>query len=84
MDTDSDNCQQAGQAKELKETQLSEANTCIGLGLGVGTLGLGGAILSGAVCPVCYFAVPGLIGVGLWKRRQAKKRQGITSKELSD
>lgn len=53
---------------------VKEGNTCIGLGIGVGALGAGSAILSGAVCPLCYVVAPALIGVGIIRRRQGRPR----------
>lgn len=43
-------------------------NTCLALGVSVGALGAAGAALSGAVCPLCVVAAPGLIGLGMFKR----------------
>lgn len=43
-------------------------------GLGVGAIGVAGAVLLGATCPVCVVATPALIGAGLyrrWRRRRA-------------
>ncbi|MEW7982245.1 MAG: hypothetical protein G8D58_13125 [gamma proteobacterium symbiont of Phacoides pectinatus] len=54
--------------------ELKDANTTLALGAGVGALGTGTALLTGAVCPFCYVAVPALLGMGLYKRRQIKKR----------
>ncbi len=57
----------------LAEKRNKEANTCLGLGVGVGALGAAGAAISGAVCPICFIAVPGLIGVGVAKKLRKKK-----------
>ena len=37
---------------------LSEANQCIALGVGVGGLGAGAALVLGATCPLCVIAAP--------------------------
>jgi len=55
-----------------------EANACIGLGVGVGALGVGGALLSAAVCPICVVVAPGLVGAGVIKRIQIEKRRRKT------
>lgn len=44
-------------------------------GLGVGAIGVAGAVLLGATCPVCVVATPALLGAGLyqkWKRRRSR------------
>ena len=55
-----------------KDLKLREANLCIGTGVGVGLLGAGGALLGGALCPVCVVATPLLVGAGLVARIRAK------------
>ena len=50
-----------------------EANTCMALGAGVGILGATSAALTGAVCPLCIFVAPGLIGLGAFKRWQCSR-----------
>ena len=57
------------ESKELeKSKEVKDANTCIALGAGVGAIGTAGAIISGAVCPLCVFIAPGLVGYGAYKR----------------
>ena len=51
-----------------------EANTCLALGAGVGALGAASAAITGAVCPLCFFIAPGLVGYGAFKRWKAKQR----------
>ena len=60
-------------SKELQQQEV-EANSCIALGAGVGALGIAAAALTGAVCPLCYFVAPGLVGVGLFQKRRARKQ----------
>lgn len=48
-----------------------DGNTCLALGAGVGVLGAAGAVIAGAVCPLCYFIAPGLLGIGAYKRWKA-------------
>lgn len=55
--------------KEVSKTQeKKDANTVIALGAGVGVLGTAGAIITGAVCPLCIIVTPGLIGFGAYRR----------------
>ena len=56
-----------------RKLKLREANICVGTGIGVGLLGAGGALLGGAVCPVCVVAAPLLLGAGLIGRILAVK-----------
>ena len=57
------------------EEKLKEANDCIKLGVGVGALGAGAAIVSGAVCPLCVFIAPALVGVGVVARYREKRKK---------
>ncbi len=63
-------------AKDGGETtkEKNDANVCMALGAGVGTLGAVSAAITGAVCPLCLFVAPGLLGVGAYKRWRASKR----------
>ena len=65
---------------EEKATEMSEAHTCIALGAGVGILGGVSAALTGAVCPLCIFIAPGLIGYGMVKKWQAKGNDCLETK----
>jgi hypothetical protein len=51
-----------------KEKQNSDANACIGIGAAVGVIGATAAAITGAVCPICIVATPGLIGIGVYRR----------------
>ncbi len=55
--------------------KLKEANQCIGIGAGVGAIGVGAALITGAVCPICYIAAPALLGIGFFARNKAMKEQ---------
>lgn len=66
---------EASEAEEQVAKDLKDANSCMMIGAGVGVLGVASAITLGAVCPVCYVAVPALIGTGLVKRVIVKRRQ---------
>ena len=64
--------------KKIKEDKKG-ANTCMALGVGVGALGAASVALSGAVCPLCIFIAPGLVGYGAYKRwriSQIKNEEG--------
>jgi len=64
--------------KKIKEDKKG-ANTCMALGVGVGALGAASAALSGAVCPLCIFIAPGLVGYGAYKRwrvSQIRNKEG--------
>ena len=67
-----------GKTQREIDSEKREANSCIGLGLGVGALGVGGALLSAAVCPICVVVAPALVGAGMIKRiKIAKRRRNI-------
>lgn len=61
--------------KKPKESEeaLKEGNQCIALGLGVGGFGAATGLALGAVCPLCFIVAPGLVGMGLLRRRAAKR-----------
>ena len=64
---------------EERESGIRDANVCLFLGAGVGALGAGGALAAGAVCPLCVVVSPALIGVGLFRRWQLRKKETDTS-----
>ena len=57
------------------EEQKKEGEGHIKFGVGVGAFGAGSLALIGATCPLCFFVAPAMVGVGIWKRQQAKKMQ---------
>jgi hypothetical protein len=59
--------------EDQTKQKLKDANFCIGTGVGVGLLGAGSAAVLGAVCPVCVFVTPLLIGAGLVQRIRVKR-----------
>lgn len=62
--------------KQKDEHPAKEGNELILTGVSVGAIGLLGAAVLGAACPLCVVATPALIGTGLYKRwrgRQASK-----------
>ena len=56
------------QETSTTKNENKEANTCIGLGVGVGAFGVIGATVSGAVCPLCLVVAPALVGYGVYRR----------------
>ena len=57
------------------EAKVKEANTVIAIGAGVGALGAGAALLGGALCPLCIFIAPGLVGLGVVQRIRAGRKK---------
>lgn len=69
---------QSEQTKHLT-SEKREANHCMALGAGVGALGVGAALATGAVCPICFIVAPGIVGAGILKRwyiNKAEKERG--------
>ncbi|MBN8231264.1 hypothetical protein JYK02_27470 [Corallococcus macrosporus] len=64
--TDAGNCQGSG-------------NELLASGLGVGAVGALGALVTGAVCPLCIVATPALLAVGLVQKWRARR----TASEVS-
>ncbi len=56
------------------EKGLSEGNQCMAIGAGVGGLGAAATLAFGAICPLCFFVAPALVGAGLVKRILEKRR----------
>lgn len=66
-----------------KSKEVKDANTCMALGAGVGVFGTAGAIVSGAVCPLCIFVAPGLVGYGAYRRWKATKESDTRNKPVN-
>lgn len=68
----------AAESETQRETertqQLADSRTYLGMGATVGIVGAASAVLVGATCPACVVAAPALIGAGIFKRWQAKRR----------
>jgi hypothetical protein len=58
-----------------KNPKMTDANSLILGGLGIGAFGLISAAIGGAVCPVCVVAAPALLGVGAYQRWKASTRR---------
>lgn len=63
---------------EPKAKKPRESTDLLMAGAGVAAIGVVGAIVGTAVCPVCVVASPVLLGVGLYKRwrEDAASREG--------
>ena len=72
------NVEEQSLTKESNQ-DTKDSNTCMALGLGVGSLGAASALLTGAVCPLCIFIAPGLVGLGVYRRWRAAKTTGCIS-----
>lgn len=55
----------------------SDGNDLILGGVGVGAIGVAGAVLLGATCPLCVVATPALIGAGLFQKWRARRVAAI-------
>ena len=64
------------------EQQKKEGEGHIKFGIGVGAFGATSLALIGATCPLCFFVAPAMVGVGVWKRHQAKKQ--LCQRETDD
>lgn len=53
--------------------EVRDASQLMAYGAAIGVIGLGGALISGAVCPVCVVAAPALLGAGIVKRLRARR-----------
>lgn len=64
----------------------NDGNDLIATGVGVGAIGVAGAVLLGATCPLCVVATPALIGVGLYKKWRVKRAtlEGSRPRDLPD
>ena len=64
---------------EENDKDKKDANACMAVGAGVGLLGTASATLAGAVCPLCFFIAPGLVGYGAYRRwKLANQRRSET------
>lgn len=62
---------------DRKKEDNNEANAMLAGGATVAAIGIAGAIVSGAVCPVCVVAAPVLLGIGAARKiRAARRRSG--------
>lgn len=72
-------------ATETPAKQLnSESNLYLSAGLGVGALGIGGAMISGAICPLCYVVPPLLVAAGAVQKYRARKLARLAPEGTGD
>ena len=62
----------AADVKDAKAA-VTDANSMLLAGAGIGVIGVVGAVLGSAVCPVCVVAAPTLLGVGAYRRWRASR-----------
>lgn len=55
------------------EKRPDDGNDLIMGGVGVGAIGVVGAVVLGATCPICVVATPALIGAGLFQKWRARR-----------
>ena len=60
--------------KTIDESR-SDANKLLAAGASAGAIGTAGALITGAVCPLCIIATPVLLGVGFLKRMKVNRAQ---------
>ena len=51
-----------------------DANSLLAAGAAMGAVGVAGALVTGAVCPLCVIVTPVLLGFGLIKKLRLRKR----------
>jgi hypothetical protein len=56
-----------------EKAATTDANSMLLAGAGIGVIGVVGAVLGSAVCPVCVVAAPTLLGVGAYRRWRASR-----------
>lgn len=69
--------------KQKDERPEKEGNDLIFTGVSVGAIGLLGAAVLGAACPLCVVATPALIGTGLYKRWRGKQASKAAPTEVA-
>ena len=63
-------------AKEkTNEESRFVANNLLTAGVSAGAIGTAGALITGAVCPLCIIATPILVGAGLVKRLKLSRKE---------
>lgn len=60
-------------ALEPGQEERRDAHALILSGAGIGVFGAVAAAIGGAVCPVCVVAAPALVGLGVYRRWQARR-----------
>jgi hypothetical protein len=60
---------------ERTKEDNNEANAMLAGGAAIAAIGIAGAIVGGAVCPVCVVAAPALLGIGAARKIRAARRR---------
>ncbi len=55
--------------------ERKDANAMMATGAGIAVIGIAGAVIGGAACPICVVAAPALLGIGAVRRLRARKRR---------
>ena len=63
------------------QQRKKEANACFGLAACLGAANTFIGVSVGATCPICYVAIPALVGAGLLEHRQARKFEATEDDE---
>lgn len=58
--------------KTQHDDAAKEAKHFLLMGAGVAAIGAVGAVIGGALCPVCVVASPALVGIGAYKAWKAR------------
>ena len=59
--------------KQPQEDTAPDAKHFVLMGAGVAAIGALGAVVGGALCPVCVVASPALLGIGAYKAWKARR-----------
>lgn len=65
--------ERAEQAVDPTQRRLARSNEFLTMGATVGVVGVAGAVLLGATCPICVVAAPALLGAGVVERIRARR-----------
>jgi hypothetical protein len=61
-------------APDPRKAALAASREYLGMGVTIGAVGLVSAAVIGATCPLCVVAAPAFLGLGAYKRWQARRR----------
>jgi hypothetical protein len=70
-----------GRAMNRSQGDNNEANTMLAGGAAIAAIGIAGAIVGGAVCPVCIVAAPALLGIGAARKIRAARARTRAAEE---
>lgn len=66
-----------------EEEPQRRAASLVAAGVSVGLVGAIGAVLGGAVCPVCVVVAPALVGAGAFEAWRARARRSADAKGVT-